>query len=328
MFSTFTAVFEALDDIEKELGEPISPGQRDKLIDTLLSLRKTMDQCVQYWLKFEERVSGIEERFELALPDTLPPGFLEELDSGVGSAKPEPVSPIPALPGKEGALREAAEPGEQAPPMSEITVSAFRRGLGFWELAMLKEAVDEFKKVVEDDPDLVVGHICLGLSSAQLGQVEEAFRELKLVLALDENNFIRALALNTLGIILTQKEDYRQAEHYFRRAIEEDNELKEAWFNLGATCYNLQRFAEAVEAFEKASALAGEDWEVELYLGRAHSYLGQHKEAIRALQRAFRSNPKEPLIAFELGVVYRLLGQDSRARCYFHTTRKLMESKK
>ena len=53
---------------------------------------------------------------------------------------------------------------------SEVAISSFRRGLGFWELAMLKEAVGEFKKVVEEEPDLILGHFCLGLSSAQLGQ--------------------------------------------------------------------------------------------------------------------------------------------------------------
>ena len=327
MFATFTAIFEALDAIEKELGESNNPKQREKLIETLLSLRKTMDKCVQYWLKFEERVTEIQERFGLTLPDTLPPGFLEDLeDDGIEG---EAGAAAPASPAAEEKF--AAPPaGEEAqePAMSEIAANAFRRGLGFWELAMLKEAVEEFKKVVEDEPDLLVGHICLGLSSAQLGKVEETFRELKLVLALDQNRFIRALALNTLGIILAQKEDYLQAEHYFKRAVAEDPELKEAWFNLAATYYNLRRHKEAAEAFEKASELTGDDWEIELYLGRSYSYLGRHRDAIRALQKAFRNNPNEPLIAFELGVVYRLLGEDGRAQCYFHTTRKLMEQKK
>jgi len=85
MFATFAAIFEALDAIEEELAEVVTPEKRELLVQTLLSLRKTMDQCVQYWLKFEERVNEIEDRFELALPDTLPPGFLEELDGGGGS---------------------------------------------------------------------------------------------------------------------------------------------------------------------------------------------------------------------------------------------------
>lgn len=323
MFATFTAIFEALDAIEQELDGVVTVEKRDTVVQTLISMRKTMDQCVQHWLKFEERINEIEERFDLTLPDTLPAGFLENLEEGGGGIELEGV--LPEL--KGGSIMAPAEKEAPEPPISEITVQAFRRGLGFWELAMLKEAVGEFKRVVDDDPDLVAGHICLGLTSAQLGQVEEAFRELKLVLALDQNQVIRALALNTLGIILARKEDYRQAEHYFRRATAEDPDLAEAWFNLGAICYNLRRYPEAVKVFEKAAALSGEDWEIGLYLGRAQSYLGQHQEAVKSLQRAFRINSREPLIAFELGCVYRLIGQNNRAQCYFHTTRKLMEQK-
>lgn len=322
MFATFTAILEALDAIEEELAEAVTAEKRETLLQTMLSLRKTMDQCVQYWLKFEERVNEIQERFDLTLPDTLPPGFLDQLEGGSGGGEPGEGG----VEVKGGSM--AAPVLEQAQePISEIAVKAFRRGVGFWELAMLKEAVGEFKKVVEDDPDLVVGHVCLGLSSAQLGKVEEAFRELKLVLALDRNQIVRALALNTLGIILTQKEDFRQAEHYFRRATDEDPDFAEAWFNLGATCYNLRRYGEAVEGLKRAAALSGDDWEIQLYLGRALSYLGQHREAVKSLQQAYRINSREPLIAFELGCLHRLMGQDDRARCFFHTTRKLMELK-
>ncbi len=322
MFATFTAIFEALDDIEKELAGVATVEKRDMIVRTLVSMRKTMDQCVQYWLKFEERVNELEERFDLALPDTLPAGFLEELDGGGVSGE---AGALPEL--QSGSIMAPVEEEPFELPISEITITAFRRGLGFWELAMLKEAVGEFKKVVDDDPNLVAGHICLGLTSAQLGKVEEAFRELKLVLALDQNQVVRALALNTLGIILAQKEDYRQAEHYFKQATAEDPALAEAWINLGAISYNLRCYAEAVAAFEKAASLSEEDWEIGLYLGRAQSYLGKHQEAVKSLRRAFRINSREPLIAFELGCIYRLIGQDDRAQCYFHTTRKLMEQK-
>ena len=102
MFATFAAIFEALDAIEEELAEVVTPEKRELLVQTLLSLRKTMDQCVQYWLKFEERVNEIEDRFELALPDTLPPGFLEELDGGggrLGSSALRPRRRVKLLPG-------------------------------------------------------------------------------------------------------------------------------------------------------------------------------------------------------------------------------------
>lgn len=58
MFSTFTAIFEALAEIENELAAEATSSRRDQLIDTLLSLRNTMDKCIQFWFKFEERVKA------------------------------------------------------------------------------------------------------------------------------------------------------------------------------------------------------------------------------------------------------------------------------
>lgn len=329
MFSTFTAIFEALTAIEQELADDVNESRREQLIETLLSLRRTMDKCVQYWLRFEERVNEIQDRHAIVLPDTLPQGFLEEVNLEAEVPKPKKnkktdlkTEQAIATPGK----KEQAE-SEFYEPASEITVNSFRRGLGFWELAMLKEAVDEFKKVVEEEPNLVMGHFCLGLSSAQLGKVEEAFRELKLVLALDQNKFMQALALNTLGIILTGKEQYEQAQQYFEQAAAADPELTEAWFNLGAANFNLKNFEAAVEAFEKAAKLTENDWEMQLYLGRSLAYLGRYEEAAVALEEAFRINPREPVITFELGLVYRIMGKRSRSQSYFYTTLQLMESK-
>jgi len=105
MFATFTAIFEALDAIEKELGESNNPKQREKLIETLLSLRKTMDKCVQYWLKFEERVTEIQERFGLTLPDTLPRVSLKILRTTASKARLELPPRHPRPPRKSLPLR-------------------------------------------------------------------------------------------------------------------------------------------------------------------------------------------------------------------------------
>ena len=133
MFSTFTAIFEALTAIEDELSGDISETEREKLIETLLSLRKTMDKCVQYWLQFEERVNRIQERFAITLPDTLPPGFMEEI--GMDDQAPVPKA-------KDTAQKKAKEkkeiPAQEAEaakkdfyrPRSEITVNSFRRAMG------------------------------------------------------------------------------------------------------------------------------------------------------------------------------------------------------
>jgi len=155
MFSTFTAIFEALTAIETELAAGISDSKREKLIETLLSLRRTMDKCVQYWLKFEERVNEIQERFSIALPDTLPPGFLEDIDLGgevtAQKAKPEaaPAEPL----NETKAEREGNEPDRGFyKSTSEITVNSFRRALGFEDVVRFEHHIVEAYKSIVRQP--------------------------------------------------------------------------------------------------------------------------------------------------------------------------------
>lgn len=333
MFSVFNAIFAALTDIDTELAKDTGEERRREMIDTLLSLRRNMDKCVQYWLKFEERLNQLQERHHIALPDTLPPSFMEDIALFAENGETAPAEgqakqySTGTGKGGEGRAEEREEAETSLASLNSAgAITSFRRGLGFWELAMLPEAAGEFKKVVQEQPDLIIGHFCFGIACAQLGRSEEASRELKLVLALDQNNSLQALVLNTLGVLAAGKERYSQALDYFIRANKVGPELMEAWFNRAAVSYNLQRYAEAVEAFQRARDLAPEDWEINFYLGKACGYLEQYNHALQSLERAYHLNPREPLITFEMGLICRILGRKNQAQCYFHATRRLMEA--
>ncbi len=325
MFSTFTAIFEALSSIEQDLSGEITDSQKREVIETLISLRNTMDKCVEYWIKFEERVNQIQERYSISLPDTFPPSFLD--------FDPEDK----ALPGRQPENRSGEHEAREIDPSCEENefesltgegaITSFRKAMGFWGLSMVAEASREFKSVTCEQPNFILGHFCLGISCAQLGQTEEAFKELKLVLALEKNHFIKGMALNTLGVILASNEHYKQALPYFVKASEEEPGLVEPWFNRGAIHYNLQQYQKAVEYFNRVLALSAGDWEAELHRGKAYGYLGKYAEALPALERAYSINPREPLITFELAYLYRILGKKNHARHYGLLTRRLLKSK-
>ncbi len=330
MFSTFTAIFEALSSIEQELSGEIDDSRRQETIDTLISLRNTMDKCVQYWIKFEERVNQIQERFSLSLPDSFPPGFMElELD----------MEDLPVFERKPGdsaedlnyqgidSIHEIQKEDEFKSLTGEVAITSFRKAMGFWGLSMVDEATKEFKNVTCQQPNFILGHFCLGIACAQLGKTEEAFKELKLVLALEEDHFIRGMAFNTLGVILAAGERYRLALPYFIKATEEEPDLVEPWFNRAAINYNLQRYWEAVENFNRVIELSPADWEAELHRGKAYGFLERYTEALQALERAYNINPLEPLITFELAFIYHRLGRKNRARHYGLMTRRLLKQK-
>jgi tetratricopeptide (TPR) repeat protein len=298
----FELIFNSLERIEKKFKEGLEDSQKEKLAHDVLKLRNTMDQCLKYWLSFEERINAMQQEYNFCLPDTLPDGFLQDIE-----------------------FKQNGDPEEQIRQdnytfvklESEEGINSFRKGLGFWDLAMLEEAIKEFEKVVKLEPNFIFGHFCLGLAYSQKGLYNKAFHKLRLVRALSRDASLNAFVHNAIGNIYADQKEYHQALAEFVRAVEEDPYLSIAYYNIGAVYFNLRRYKEAIEAFEKVKEVSPVDWEVCYYLGKAYAIIGELTESLQNYKNALSLNPTEPKILFDLGVLYDLLGDKKNASsCY------------
>lgn len=316
-FPQFDLIFDSLTEIED--GFKDNPGEKDveELAEKLLKLRNIMDECVKYWLNFEERVNELQRNYDFTLPDLLPDDFLQELD--MNCEKP----PDECLQDRESRLRGSDVGNLKKPTLffqleSEQGISSFRKGMGFWDLAMLDEAIKEFEKLVELEPNYIFGHFCLGLAYSQKNLTEKAMAKLRLVKALSDNHQLKALVHNAMGNIYVSEHKYDEALNEFSSAVEEDPLFYTGYFNLGAVLYNNNRLKEACEVFEKAKETAPEDWEICYYLGKTYTKLGELKKGLKNFKIAYSLNPGEIKILFELGVVYDLLGDKRNASFYYN----------
>ena len=96
-------------------------------------------------------------------------------------------------------------------------------------------------------------------------------------------------ALNDLGVIAFQANDFSAAETYFRKALDKDSEAFEPLVNLGGALLALNRGTEALEVNSRA-----------------------HDE-----------RPNDPLAAAQLGMSYYLAGNDEEALNYLLLTEQL-----
>ncbi|MSO19640.1 MAG: tetratricopeptide repeat protein [Acidobacteria bacterium] len=96
-------------------------------------------------------------------------------------------------------------------------------------------------------------------------------------------------AINTLGIIYYQRRQYDQAERYFRRALEIDEDAVEPLVNLGGVLLTQ----------------------------------GKGKEAIVVNQRAIEALPHDALAAAQLGFSYYLQGEYGDSIMYLDRTKEL-----
>ena len=80
--------------------------------------------------------------------------------------------------------------------------------------------------------------------------------------------------------------DPEQAAPLYEQGVKLRPDWAEGWFYLGASRYELKRYAEAREAFERATSLAGENGAAWAFLGMAESELGNYPEALAHIVKA------------------------------------------
>ena len=307
-YQNFNIIFTSMQEIEEDLKNCPSDREKERLINSLLKLRNIMDQCVKYWLYFEEKVNELQNKYNFSLPDDLPESFLEDLEFQK-TQKPEAVIAKDLVDEKYSFMKLESEQG----------IESFRKGLGFWDLAMLEEAINEFEKVVKIEPNFIFGHFCLGISYSQKeGLQNKALSKLRLVKALSRDPHLNAFVHNAMGNIYVEQKKYEEALTEFISSIDEDPSFYNGYFNVGAIYFNLKKYDEAIEAFEKVKEAVPYDWEVCYCLGRAYTLLGDFNKGLQNFKEALSINPKEPKIVFELGVLYDLLGDKKNASDCFN----------
>lgn len=100
-----------------------------------------------------------------------------------------------------------------------------------------------------------------------------------------------AAALNELGTISFQTQDYVRAERYFRQARAQDPDAFSPLVNLGAALFSLRRYEEALQTNRQAVAARPDDALANAQLGLCYFTLGKYDEARRYLSKAKALDP-------------------------------------
>ncbi|WP_058301632.1 tetratricopeptide repeat protein [Gorillibacterium timonense] len=159
-----------------------------ELAEQLQMLKSMSDNCLEEWLRFEERLADCRSKLVPA---------------------PELVSSTDA----EG----------EKPPASEH----FTRGQGYYKLYMFPEAVNEFDKLVKEHPDFVLGRVYLAMGYLRLGELAEAYRHFQLLVPLTKSTKLKAISYNAMGCIQVHNQNMDQAYDFFKMADMTDSSFME-----------------------------------------------------------------------------------------------------
>jgi len=111
------------------------------------------------------------------------------------------------------------------------------------------------------------------------------------------------------GVIALSNNDFAKAKELFKKAIMENPENVDAYYNLGAVEINQGNPTLALKTYHKALALAPSDYEVIYNIGTVYLSLGKIDKAIEYFEKAKSINPFYTNTLNNLGVAYQQVGR-------------------
>ena len=122
------------------------------------------------------------------------------------------------------------------------------------------EAVEVFKRSLQNHPEDVAMYQTLGDTYQEMGRLDEALAQYQAAVLAGPRN---AAAYNKLGMALSERARYDEAMQAFRRCIEIDPNFAEGYFHLGETFERAGRTDEAAATYQELVQTApNNDWSI------------------------------------------------------------------
>jgi len=159
-----------------------------------------------------------------------------------------------------------------------------------------------------------------GFSLQQQGKLTDAKENYLEVLNKDNNN---QFALNLLGVVCIEQNDYLQAESYLVKALSVDNKDPETYTNLGLVYKELKQLEKAQTMFENSLKLNPKQPITLNNLGNILAGLNQHDKAVYCFDSALKIDNKYIDCLNNLTLSLKALGQLEKAKQVIEYTVKI-----
>ena len=155
----------------------------------------------------------------------------------------------------------------------------FSKGEAHYKSRQYEPAVKELKEAIKQSPDWDDPRYVLALSLTELNRLKEAVEEYKKVIELAIKDEPKILAYYNMGNAYADLGEYQRAIDSYQQAIKLDPTLSKPHNNLGLAYAALNRLDEAAWAFTEAVRLKADYAEAHFNLGVAHLQLGRTNQA-------------------------------------------------
>jgi tetratricopeptide (TPR) repeat protein len=174
----------------------------------------------------------------------------------------------------------------------------------------LDEAIVQYRKALEIDPDYADAHLDLGNALLAQGKVTEAVKEYSEVRRINPNDKKASVALAN-AMSRQGKGDLAATE--YSRILESDPNNVDAHYNLGLELSKQGKFEEAASHYSKALEINPNYAKAHNNLGAVLAQMGRSDEAVPHYQEALRIKPDYPEAHYNLAMALAAQGKSDEA---------------
>lgn len=204
----------------------------------------------------------------------------------------------------------------------EFFYSIRYKGMTLSYLGRDEEAIPFLKRALKKDKDTKDEKllICLGCSSLNLGEIDEAMEYFDRCLEFNPEN---AYILSLKGCVLSDSGKKRMALGYFDDALNIDPNLFEALKYKGITLFWLNKEKEAINLLNKALSLEPTDEDVLIYLGWSLICLNKYNEGMKFYDKVLSLNTQNTEAMYRKAEVLVDLDKKNEAMNYLDGALKI-----
>ncbi len=175
-------------------------------------------------------------------------------------------------------------------------ISLLEMGNKLFNEKKFEEALAKYQEFLEKNPELYEVHFSLGNCYKEMGDIEQALKEFRLVLEKtveedEKHRKIKAKTLAAIGECYLKKEDLESAQNYFKESLELYPEDEILAYNVGEIYFAHQKLDEAIQYYEFAAKIKPE-WSDPYYkLGLVFLNKTDFEKAKESLQEFLKLEP-------------------------------------
>jgi Tfp pilus assembly protein PilF len=207
-----------------------------------------------------------------------------------------------------------------SPDKKKVAQGYFDKGLSYVQTNDTANAMAEFHRSIQTDPNNKQSYYMLGLIYYRQGKLEDAEQYLKEAVSIDGQY---SDAYNALGVVYSTQKKWKKALQAYNAALE--NKLYATphvtYLNVGDMYMAQQDYAKAVDAYRDSKRIVSTDVTI-LRLGDALMKAGRTREAAVEFQEGLKLAPQNPDLHFALAQAYLKDGDKRSALTEF---RKVVE---